>query len=138
MPVEIVVDASVLAAIFFREPGHPSWEEALGDDALLIAPTLLCVEMASIAAKKIWRREANERTGAQAVRQCMALTDRPVADTELAPRAMELAARHRFSAYDATYMALAEARSTHVVTLDGRWVDRAATSGLGALVRLPA
>jgi predicted nucleic acid-binding protein len=54
----------------------------------------------------------------------------------LAPRAADLAAEHRISAYDACYLALADARSSHVVTLDERLVRRAREVGLERLVAL--
>lgn len=138
MADEAVVDASVLAAIFFQEKDAPQAAQALDIDATLIAPALLSLEMASIAAKKVWRGEAEPHVGDQAVRQTIALTERPVPDIDLASRALNLAITHRFSAYDATYLALAEARYTRVLTLDAKLVSRAQIAGLGDLVELVA
>jgi predicted nucleic acid-binding protein len=136
MPVEAVIDASVLAAVFFKEPNHEAAARFLASDTPLIAPSLLCIEMASIAAKKVWLGEADDHVAREAVIQTPRITTRLVADSDFAPTAYELARDHRFSAYDATYLALADTSGTQVVTLDGKLARRAEEVGLAGLVRL--
>lgn len=138
MAAEVVVDASVLAAVFFKEPGYEAAARYLQSDNTLIAPSLLRVEMASIAAKKVWRGEANEDVARQAVVQVEHITTRLISDADLAPAAYDLAAKHRFSAYDATYLALAQAEGASVVTLDAKLARLAGEVGLDRLVRLLA
>lgn len=138
MPGEWVIDASVLGAVFFKETGSGPARTFLDSDAVLSAPDLLCLEIASIAAKKVWRGEATEAVATEAVNQTVGLVPELVANAGLARRAFELAARHRFSVYDAAYLALAEARSARVATLDAKLVSRADHEGFGHLVRLIA
>lgn len=138
MPGEWVVDASVLGAVFFKEPGAAAAVSFLNSDAVLLAPDLLCLEIASIAAKKVWRGEATEEAAAEAVNKATTLIPELVANADLSQRAYELAARHRFSAYDAAYLALAEARQAQFATLDAKLVRRADEEGFGGLVRLIA
>ena len=135
---EWVVDASVLGAVFFREAGAAAAITFMDSDAVLIAPDLLCLEIASIAAKKVWRGEATEAVAAQAVARMSLLIPELVPNAGLAARAFELAARHRFSAYDAAYLALAESREAQLATLDAKLVRRAGDEGFAGMVRLIA
>ena len=135
MAAEIVVDASVAAKLFFLEAGSEAARALALSEARLIAPDLLRIEMASIAARRV---RADGLDEARAGRAVSALDEivaefRPAAD--LAERAFTLAARHGVSAYDATYLALAEQRGTVVVTADLRLVAKARSAGLGAHVR---
>jgi len=129
-----VVDASVLGAAFFNETASRSARVWLGEDLRLIAPDLLCIELASIAAKKVWRGEASAEVGEKAVASVRDFVSELAPMDDLAGRAFALAAAHRFSAYDAAYLALAETRGVQMVTLDHRLADRAEAVGLGALV----
>lgn len=138
MPAEWVIDASVLGAVFFKEPGTGAAAAFLRSDAVLLAPDLLCLEIASIAAKKVWRGEATESAAGEAVKNATQIVPELVANAELSQRAFELAARHRFSAYDAAYLALAESREVRLATLDAKLVRRAEEEGFGDLVRLIA
>jgi predicted nucleic acid-binding protein len=81
------------------------------------------------------RRGLLDRSQAEAMvaRLPRLLTDVAPSDA-LAAAAFELAADHGFSAYDAAYLALAEATNTTVLTADLRLADRARTAGLGHLV----
>lgn len=140
MPGEWVLDASLVAATLFEEKHSEiamSFLSALVDEeAILIAPDLLALEIASISAKKIWRGETSEQNGAAAVIQAVALIDDSQPTGGLVMRAHALAARHRFSAYDATYLALAEARGAKVATLDAKFVRRAEEEGFSGLLHL--
>ena len=54
---------------------------------------------------------------------------------DLMARAFVLAADHGLSTYDATYVALAEARGCDLVTADLRLISRAAQAGLLVTIR---
>lgn len=138
MAVEWVVDASVIGAVLFEEENSILARRFLAEIieafAIPIAPDLLLLEMASIAAKKRWRGEVSEIDATGAVDAAPKMAKRPIQTAGLAPRAYVLAAAHRFSAYDATYLALAELRGCRVATLDRRLADRAEREGLAHLV----
>lgn len=134
MPGERIVDASLLGAALFEEAKSSVARRFLAGDHELLAPSLLPLEIASLAAKKVWRGEADVDVGARAVEEALALVPETVAIETLAARAFELAASHRFSAYDASYLALAESREGVVMTLDAKLARRATDVGLGHLV----
>lgn len=110
----IVIDASVVvdALLGFVEPG--SW--SFPDDAA--APELMVVEVVN-AITRLARRGMVERAAAAAAIQ--GLEDLPVelhSSRGHVGRVFELT--DRLSAYDASYVALAEAERAMIVTRDGR------------------
>lgn len=111
----MVVDASLIAAILFDEPGQ--------EDAVLalrgkqpVAPGLLRYEMASIGAKKLRRGELDlDETLA-----CLnTLTAFDIEYGEIDPAAVvRLAQAYRITAYDASYLWLAGELKAPLGTLD--------------------
>ncbi len=115
----IVVDASVLANALGDDEvdGHIARNELLaaGD---LAAPDLIDVEAVAVLRKR-WLAQAisDERFDA-AVTDLQRLDFERVPTLRLMRRAYEL--RANFTAYDATYVALAEALGCHLLTADQR------------------
>ena len=115
----IVVDASVLLELLLRTPSAKTAEGRLfASREALHAPHLLDLEITQVL-----RRYA--ASGAvPAERGAMALTDladfpvRRYAHDVLLPRIWEL--RANLTAYDAAYVALAEALDARLLTRDGR------------------
>lgn len=135
---ERVVDASVVAAALFNEELAPPARRFLLERSRLIAPDHLFAEIASVAAKKVWLGETTQDVGAKActaVREIVAAT---IPSQVLAPRAFELAALHRFSAYDGLYLALAELRRAAVYTFDQRLARKALEAGFGDFIESPS
>ncbi len=138
MRADFVIDASTLGASFFREAHSKEAHAFLDLGAKLAAPSLLTAELTSIASKKVWRGDA-EVSIARAALKSIATMVQDVAPCEpLAEEALELATAHRFSAYDAFYLALARRSGVPLVTLDGRLIARAQRAGLGALAVAPS
>ncbi len=137
MPASFVADASLLGAAFFQETATPVARRFLESGPLLIAPDLLWTEMASLAAKKVWRGEATLEVGTRAIEAISEFVTEAESIRPLARRALGLAAAHQISAYDATYLALAEARDIPLATLDGKFAAKAAAAGLGRLIFTP-
>lgn len=135
MPDEKVVDASVLGAAFFEESRTGEARAFLLGDHHLIAPDLLGIEIASICAKKVWRGLAKPDVGSEALKRLPGLVRLVRLSQAEISRAYELAQQYRFSAYDASYLSLAERRHAVLVTADDKLVRRAAEFKLGALVR---
>lgn len=134
---ERVVDASVIAAALFAEEFTNEARRFLLDTPRLVAPDHLHAEIASVAAKKVWRGETTEEIGGRA---CAALDSivATVSSPALVARAFVLAARHRFSAYDSLYLALAETRGVPLYTFDNALARRAIGIGLSDLIERPA
>jgi predicted nucleic acid-binding protein len=134
---ERVVDASVVAAALFAEEFTGEARRFLLQTPNLIAPDHLHAEIASVAAKKVWRGEISEEVGAAACRNLPTLVS-TTPSAVLSSRAFELAARHRFSAYDGLYLALAESREAPMYTFDGAFARRTIAAGFKHLVQIPA
>lgn len=122
----VVADASVLAAVTFRESGFEPWVRRL-DGASLFAPAILQFEMANIAWKKI-RKQPND--GVAILTQLRSALDATggiqwmdvnVTDVVLVAQATGL------TPYDASYLWLAGSLGANLVTLDKRLEAASAT-----------
>lgn len=113
----IVVDASAVLEVLLRTPAGPRIAERLfAEDETLHAPHLLDVEVAQVLRRYTRAGELNSARGLQALED---LADFPLTryphDLFL-PRIWEL--RHNLTAYDAAYVALAEALAAPLLTRD--------------------
>ena len=110
----VVVDASALGAILSGEPEAATLTRHL-DGETLLAPTLIDYELMNLALKKIRKRPQNVSTALvlldTALRLPLSRVQVPGVDV------CALAARTGLTAYDASYLWLAEARDAELVTL---------------------
>jgi predicted nucleic acid-binding protein len=108
----IVVDASVVAAVFFEEQAQAE-ALALLHGRSLVAPYLLDHEMASVALRK-------GRPSAARLEEALDAYSRlPVERHPIEVLAVvRLAARYRLTAYDAAYLWLAESLAIPLATFD--------------------
>jgi predicted nucleic acid-binding protein len=114
----IVVDASVLAPALADDgdDGDRARERLRGED--LAAPELIDLEVLSTLRRAARAKRLDESRSLQALTDLDALPLRRVPHLPLLARVWEL--RDNLSAYDASYVALAEALDTVLVTADGR------------------
>ena len=122
----VVVDASALGAIMFGEPEGATLRAHLEGDTLL-APALIDYELMTLTLKKI-------RTRPQTVSQALAVLGAalrlPISRVSVPGiEVCALAARTGLTAYDASYLWLAESRDIELVTLDGPLANAAAARG---------
>ena len=114
-----VVDASAVVEMLLRTPvGEKCRERLLAVDESLCAPHLLDVEVAQVMRRFAGRGEITAARGSEAL---VDLADLPLTRYPHGPlleRVWEL--RNSVSAYDAVYLALAEALDAPIVTSDGR------------------
>ena len=136
MLAEIVVDASVFAKFHFTEDGSDQARAVLTSGRIIAAPDLIFLEIASVALKKVRQGLSTSAYGRQALVVIRDVVDELVPISGLANRAFLLAESGGFSAYDATYLALAQDRNVRLITADVRLVTRAQDEGLGHLVTL--
>jgi predicted nucleic acid-binding protein len=135
MRADLVLDASVAAKFFFNEDGSERAEALLTSGVVVAAPDLLFLEMASIAATRVRRGLDTETIAREAVNAVVDLIDEVASAGDLRVRAYIFARDDGFSAYDGSYLALAERLGVPVVTADQRLVERAETVGIARLVR---
>ena len=128
----IVVDASALLETLLRTPAAKAVEDRMFEPRqTLHAPHLLDVEIAQVVRRYALHGEINAERGSMALAD---LTDFPVRRYPhdfLLPRVWEL--RNNLSAYDAVYVALAEALDAPLITRDQRL---AATAGHHARIEV--
>jgi predicted nucleic acid-binding protein len=116
----IVVDASVLAPALADDgnDGERARERLRGEE--LAAPELIDLEVVSTLRRAARAKRLDQQRSLQAVTALASLPLRRVPHLPLLGRVWEL--RDNLSAYDASYVALAEALDTVLVTADGRIV----------------
>jgi predicted nucleic acid-binding protein len=114
----IVIDASALVEALLEGPGGRAAGRLLGSGERLQAPHLIDVEVAQV----IRRIQADGRMDLRRAEQAIEdLAEFPLArrpHTLLLPRIWEL--RSNLTAYDAVYVALAEALDAPLITRDAR------------------
>jgi predicted nucleic acid-binding protein len=113
----IVVDASVLAPALADDgaDGDRVRDRLRGEK--LVAPELVDLEVLSTFRRAARAGRLDQRRSGQALEDLAALPLRRVSHLSLLPRAWEL--RDNLTAYDAAYVALAEALDALLLTADG-------------------
>ena len=128
----IVVDASALIEVLLRTPAAPAVESHMfAPGQTLHAPHLLDIEVAQVIRKYAARGEIDAERGRLALEDLGDLKLHRYPHEFLLPRIWSL--RSNVTAYDAAYIALAEALDAALLTRDHRL---AAASGHRARVTL--
>jgi predicted nucleic acid-binding protein len=126
----VVVDASVVVKLFLPEELSDRADTLLrsgaggGELGELHAPDLLYVEIANVLWKHVRSGVMQAETAAAHLAALLDLHITPAASRELAAHALALASEHDVSAYDASYVALAQALECELITADERLVNR--------------
>ena len=122
-----VVDASALGALVFGEPAAAAIAARLGRSPLT-APALIRYELANVCLKKMKAHPSLEGKLLEAFelgsRIAMQLTDVDHVET------IQLAQSTGLSAYDASYLWLAQRLKAELVTLDNKMKEAAARIGV--------
>lgn len=127
----IVIDASVVLEALLRTPAAKAVEEKLFDGRTLHAPHLLDVEVAQVLGRYAARGEVDDERGRAALADLADLPVQRYPHDFLLPRVWEL--RSNLTAYDAVYVALAEALDAALLTRDARL---ATAAGHRAMIEL--
>ncbi len=119
----LVVDASAVIEVLVGGPHASRVADALGRDRDACAPELMSIETLHAVRRLVRAGRLRPARGAQALSDLRDLPVRSFPHRDLLGRVWAL--RDRLSAYDATYLALAEALDATLVTAD-RGLARAA------------
>jgi len=113
----IVVDASVLIEYVLRTPLADSiGTRFVEHDESLHAPHIIDLEVAQVIRRFVAREQIDSERGGLAIQNLTSLRITRYPHNELLPRIWQL--RHNFTAYDAAYIALAEALDAPLLTRD--------------------
>jgi predicted nucleic acid-binding protein len=129
-----VVDASVVAAAFFPEPGRDAARAILASGGTLLAPDLLLAEVASVMWKRHGRGELAASEAEALLADVLRLPIEYVPAAGLIDVALPLALRTGRTVYDCLYLALAIRHRTVLVTGDLRLVNALSRTPLAAYV----
>jgi predicted nucleic acid-binding protein len=128
----IVVDASAMIEVLLRTPAAAAVDARLFEPGeTLHAPHLLDVEVAQVVRRYVANGDIDADRGREALDDLAALRLRRYPHDLLLPRIWAL--RHNLTAYDAAYVALAEALEAPLLTRDRRL---AAAAGVSARIEL--
>jgi predicted nucleic acid-binding protein len=118
----IVIDASALLEVLLRTPSAQAVETRLFEEPrqTLHAPHLLDVEVAQVLRRYAAMGEIDDQRGAEALADLADFPIRRYSHDFLLTRVWTL--RNNFTAYDAVYVALAEALNARLLTRDQRLV----------------
>ncbi len=100
MRADLVLDASVAAKFFFDEDGSDRAEALLTSGAVVAAPDLLFLEIASVGAKQVRRGLCSPELAREAVVSMVDVIDEVVPSCDLRLAAFIFARDDGFSAYD--------------------------------------
>lgn len=114
----LVPDSSAVVALLTDDGPAGHWaRDALRQDRL-VAPDLMPVEVANVLRRCVAAQLISTDTGVLAHAELLQLPVELVPYSAVGPRVWEL--RHTLTAFDAVYVAVAEATESRVVTLDQR------------------
>lgn len=115
----IVADASAILEVLLQtSAGAPMTGRLLGPDVSLHAPHLVDLEVAQVLRRYVRRGEVGPQRAQQALDDHLALPLERYSHDVLVPRIWQL--RENLTAYDASYVALAELLGATLLTRDGR------------------
>jgi len=120
----IVVDASAMLEVLLRTPASAAAEQRLFDPGETVhAPHLLDVEVAQVVRRYALTGQVDQERCRMALDDLAEFPLRRYPHDVLLPRVWEL--RNNLTAYDAVYVALAEALDAPLVTRDQRLASAA-------------
>jgi predicted nucleic acid-binding protein len=127
-----VLDASVLAALYVDDPATEQSEAALArvEADGLHAPDFVVLEVANALWKRVRREELHAEDAMTAIADLSAASIQFHPIGGLVAQSLALALSHGFTAYDATYVALATRVGGIVMTNDGGMRQRGIEAGL--------
>lgn len=129
----IVADASAIVEILLGSPAAGTIKARLSAPGeTLHAPHLLDIEVTQVLRRQVNRGEIDGEYGRRALAIFAVMPFQRYPQTRLLPRIWEL--RDNLTAYDAAYVALAEALDAPLLTRDGRLAGAAGHSARIELV----
>ena len=130
MPDEVVLDSSVIAAMFFKEDASVRALDAAAK-LDLITLDLAIAEVGNVAWKQVVLCGADKDRTLVAFKKCQSFISEAcelVRAEDLTMRAYNIAVETRTAFYDSLFLAAAEARQVPLLTLDRRLYEKTRSS----------
>ena len=127
MPDEVVLDSSVIAAMFFKEDASMRAQDAASNYDL-ITLDLAIPEVGNVAWKQVVLCGADKDQTLVAFKKCQSFISEAcelVRAEDLTIRAYNIAVETRTAFYDSLFLAAAEARQVPLLTLDRKLYEKA-------------
>jgi len=131
----LVIDASVLVKMFFKEEHSETSTHLIENASELLAPDFLWAEVVHVVWKRLRRREIGAADATDLVNMMLRVPVTTCGCFELADAAFELATRTGCAVYDGLYVALAVRENIPLVTGDQRLANALATDSHARHVR---
>ena len=126
MPDEVVLDSSVIAAMFFKEDASMRARDAAAKSDL-ITLDLAVAEVGNVAWKQVVLCGADKDQTLVAFKKCQSFISEAcelVRAEDLTIRAYNIAVETRTAFYDSLFLAAAEARQVPLLTLDRKLYEK--------------
>lgn len=130
MTPRIVLDASAAVRVVLRQEGSARWIDLLESASLVIAPSLVCAEVANTLWKYQRRGEISAAEGIRLYQLATSLVDDLIPTEELALEAFSEATRQSHPVYDMLYVVAARRYGCAFLTADNRLASLAAEMNL--------
>jgi predicted nucleic acid-binding protein len=127
MPDEVVLDSSLIAAMFFKEDASMRAQDAASNSDL-ITLDLAIAEVGNVAWKQVVLCGADKDQTLVAFKKCQSFISDAcelVRAEDLTIRAYNIAVETRTAFYDSLFLAAAEARQVPLLTLDRKLYEKA-------------
>lgn len=128
--MSLVIDASVIAAVFLNERDAPAAAALLRDADRLVAPDLLTLEVSSALGRRVRRGQLLAADAKKAFDSLPAAAIRLVPHRPLLAAAFALSLSLRHAIHACLYLALAQAEGVGLATLDRHMATHAAGLGI--------
>ena len=125
-----VLDASVIAAVFFQEPGAEKVRALLTSGRDMHAPDLVYAELANVICKRFGRGEVDRDDAGLMLSKFLSLPLKVTPCDELVEPSLQLALATGRTVYDCLYLALAVRLDSVLFTADKKLVNALAETPL--------
>ena len=122
MPDSVILDTSVIAAIFFKEDSSERAETA-ADNYKLITVDLAIAEVANVAWKRVMFFDESKEIALKALRRSIDFITsvcEVISSQELLEDAFEIAIADKITLYDSLFIAASEREKVPLLTTDGK------------------
>jgi Predicted nucleic acid-binding protein, contains PIN domain len=122
MPDRVILDTSVIAAIFFKEDSSERAETA-ADNYKLITVDLAIAEVANVAWKRVMFFDESKAIALKALRRSIDFITsvcEVISSQELLEDAFEIAIADKITLYDSLFIASSEREKVPLLTTDGK------------------